>query len=38
MTPDLIAVDDDWTVKEVLDYIRENGQDSRNAQRDLRGR
>src|SRR4051812_44945293 len=28
MTPDFIAVDDDWTVKEVLDYIRENGQDS----------
>src|SRR3954468_7826097 len=28
MTPDFIAVDDNWTVKEVLDYIRENGQDS----------
>ncbi len=28
MTPDLIAVDADWTVKEVLDYVRENGQDS----------
>jgi magnesium transporter len=27
MTPDLIAVHDDWTVKEVLDYVRENGQD-----------
>ena len=28
MTPDFIAVHEDWTVKEVLDYIRENGQDS----------
>jgi len=28
MTPDLIAVDADWTVKETLDYVRENGQDS----------
>ena len=28
MTPDFIAVHDDWTVKEVLDYVRENGQDS----------
>ena len=28
MTPDLVAVDADWTVKEVLDYIREHGQDS----------
>ncbi len=28
MTPDLIAVDADWTVKEVLDYVREHGQDS----------
>lgn len=28
MTPDLIAVDPGWTVKEVLDYVRENGQDS----------
>jgi len=28
MTPDLIAVDAGWSVKEVLDYIRENGQDS----------
>src|SRR3954468_3937541 len=28
MTPDFIAIHDDWTVKEVLDYIRENGQDS----------
>ena len=27
MTPDFIAVHDDWTVKEVLDYVRENGQD-----------
>ena len=28
MTPDLVAVDASWTVKEVLDYIREHGQDS----------
>src|SRR5213082_639979 len=28
MTPDFIAVDEDWTVKEVLDYVREHGQDS----------
>ena len=28
MTPDFIAVDDDWTVNEVLDHVRENGQDS----------
>jgi magnesium transporter len=28
MTPDLIAVDPGWTVRETLDYIRENGQDS----------
>jgi magnesium transporter len=28
MTPDLIAVDSGWSVKEVLDYVRENGQDS----------
>jgi magnesium transporter len=28
MTPDFIAVNEDWSVKEVLDYIRENGQDS----------
>jgi magnesium transporter len=28
MTPDFIAVDEDWTVKEVLDFVRENGQDS----------
>ena len=27
MTPDFIAVHDDWTVKEVLDFVRENGQD-----------
>ena len=27
MTPDFIAVHDDWTVKEVLDHIREHGQD-----------
>src|SRR6266513_5843546 len=28
MTPDFIAVHEDWTVKDVLDYIREHGQDS----------
>src|ERR1700736_541390 len=28
MTPDFIAVHDDWTVKEVLDHIREFGHDS----------
>lgn len=28
MTPDYIAVKMDWTVKQVLDYIRENGRDS----------
>ncbi len=27
MTPDFIAVSDDWTVEQVLDYVRENGQD-----------
>ena len=28
MTPDFIAVRDDWTVQQVLDYIRQHGQDS----------
>ena len=28
MTPDFIAVHADWSVKDVLDYVRENGQDS----------
>lgn len=28
MTPDFIAVHDDWTVKEVFDYVRQHGQDS----------
>ncbi len=28
MTPDFIAVHADWTIKEVLDYVRENGRDS----------
>jgi magnesium transporter len=28
MTPDFIAVHDDWTVKEVLDHVREFGQDT----------
>jgi magnesium transporter len=28
MTPDCVAVHEDWSVKEVLDYVREHGQDS----------
>ena len=28
MTPDFIAVHDDWTVKEVLDHVREFGRDT----------
>jgi len=28
MTPDFIAVKEDWTVQQVLDYIREHGRDS----------
>ncbi len=28
MTPDLIAVGADWTVRETLDYVREHGRDS----------
>lgn len=28
MTPDFIAVRENWTVQQVLDYIREHGQDS----------
>src|SRR2546426_2692582 len=28
MTPDFIAVDEDWTVQQVLDFVREHGQDS----------
>jgi magnesium transporter len=28
MTPDFIAVHEDWTVQEVLDYVREHGRDS----------
>ena len=28
MTPDFIAVHDDWTVQQVLDFVREHGQDS----------
>ena len=28
MTPDFIAVKEDWTVQQVLDYIREYGRDS----------
>ncbi len=28
MTPDFIAAHDDWSVREVLDFVREHGQDS----------
>src|SRR5436309_12548247 len=28
MTPDFIAVNEDWTVQQVLDFVREHGQDS----------
>src|SRR5213595_3418778 len=28
MTPDFIAVHEDWTVQQVLDFLREHGQDS----------
>jgi magnesium transporter len=28
MTPDFIAVNEDWTVQQVLDYVREHGRDS----------
>lgn len=28
MTPDFIAVHDDWTVQQVLDFVRETGRDS----------
>lgn len=28
MTPDYVAIKEDWTVAEVLEYIRENGEDS----------
>src|SRR6266567_8874548 len=28
MTPDFIAVHEDWTVQQVLDFVREHGQDS----------
>jgi magnesium transporter len=28
MTPDLISIRSDWTVRDVLDYVREHGQDS----------
>ncbi len=28
MTPDFIAVREDWTIQQVLDYIREHGRDS----------
>ena len=38
MTPDFVAVHDDWTVKEVLDYVREHGQRQRDAQCHLRRR
>ena len=38
MTPDFIAVHEDWTVKQVLDYVRENGQRQRDAKCHLCGR
>jgi magnesium transporter len=28
MTPDFIAIHEDWTVQQVLDYVREHGRDS----------
>ena len=28
MTPDFVAVHEDWTVQQVLDYVREHGRDS----------
>lgn len=28
MTPDFVAVREEWTVREVLDYVRQNGRDS----------
>ena len=28
MTPDFVAVKEEWTVQQVLDYVREHGQDS----------
>ena len=28
MTPAYIAVEEDWTIQQVLDFIREHGQDS----------
>jgi magnesium transporter len=28
MTPDFIAVHEEWTVQEVLDYVRQYGSDS----------
>ena len=28
MTPDFIALRENWSVQQVLDYIREHGQDS----------
>src|SRR5881398_3944264 len=28
MTPDFVAVNEDWTVQQVLDFVREHGQDS----------
>ena len=28
MTPDFVAVHEDWTVRQVLDYVRERGRDS----------
>ncbi len=31
MTPDFVAVHEDWTVQQVLDYVREHGQDRQDA-------
>ena len=38
MTPDYVAVREHWTVREVLDYIRDARAGQRNAERDLRRR
>ena len=38
MTPDFIAVHEDWTVQQVLDYVREHGRDSETLNFDLRRR
>ena len=38
MTPDYIAVREQWTVQEVLDYVRDARARQRNPERDLRRR